>query len=80
MLETEQMLEIQGRLRADHDGAERRRLGSMLEALRLQSRQALAAGGTPSEFRALEALAEAADAAAEVLEAASIRYPAADPA
>ena len=68
------MLEMQAKLRADGDGAERGRLLGVLDTLRTDLKRRIDRGVAPAEFRALQALTEAADTAGEVIEAASRRY------
>ena len=68
------MLAMQAALRADPQGTERTRLLSVLGLLRTDLRRQADRGVAPAEFRALQALTEAAEAAGEVIEGAWRRY------
>lgn len=74
MLDSDDLLDIQTRLRADGDGAERRRVRDALDELRRQLKRRMDAGVAPAEFRAIEALSDAAGAAGDVVDAAWRRY------
>jgi hypothetical protein len=70
MRDSEDLLELQTRLREDPSGKELRRLQDMLA----QTRRRIDSGVAPAEFRNVTRLIDALDAAGEVLAAAWRRY------
>jgi hypothetical protein len=68
------LLEMQARLAADAGGVERRKLEEAIATLRATLRRRMAAGASPDEFRRLEAVDAAAEAAEGVVSQAWRRY------
>ncbi|MBL6080021.1 hypothetical protein JMJ56_18530 [Belnapia sp. T18] len=68
------LTELQGRLRGDADGAERRHAEQVLAKLRENVQRQLAAGAAPAEYRELLAVSEAVEAAGQVLQTAWQHY------
>jgi Type III secretion system, cytoplasmic E component of needle len=67
-------LELQARLAADDAGEERRRIEAALAALRSDIRRGMDQGVAPAEYRTLEVVDGAAEAAQSVVALAWRRY------
>jgi hypothetical protein len=65
--ETVTLFDIQARLSADTDGSARRAIEAELAELQRGLRRRIDAGVKPDEFRRLTALADAAQAASEIV-------------